>query len=89
MKIFQYIREMTKDYFYPLILLYKIIKFLCSRKNLKNLYLGIKDQGPLKRFFKNFFITGNARGLFVINSHLSSVSGKEKIKYNSKETAIS
>ena len=25
--------------------------------------------------------------MFVINSHLSSVSGKEKIKYNSKETA--
>ena len=71
MKVFQYIKETTIDYFYPLILLYKIIAFLCSRKNLKNLYLGIKDQGPFKRFFRNFFITGNARGLFVINSLLS------------------
>ena len=55
---------------------------------LKNIYLALKDQGPFKRAFRNFFITGNAWGLFHINSHIAAGSGKEKVKYNTKETAL-
>lgn len=53
---------------------------------LKNLYRALKEQGPLKRAFKNFFITGNAWGMFSINSHQRK-DGKLKVKYNTKETA--
>ena len=52
----------------------------------KNILLVLKDQGPFKRFFRNFFITGNARGLFSIRSHQRE-DGKEKVAYNTKETA--
>lgn len=31
---------------------------------IKNIILAIKDQGPFKRAFRNFFITRNAWGLF-------------------------
>ena len=55
---------------------------------LKNLYIGLKEQGPLKRAFKNFFITGNAWGLFSINSHQRGDTGKLKVMYNTKETAL-
>lgn len=54
---------------------------------LKNILLALKDQGPPKRFFKNFFITRNAWGLFHINSHISFGSGKPKVMYNTKATA--
>ena len=54
---------------------------------LKNLILALKSQLPLKRAFKNFFITGNAWGLFSINSHVNQTSGKEKIAYGSQESA--
>ena len=54
---------------------------------IKNLILGIREQGPFKRAFKNFFITGNAWGLFSIRSHKRE-NGKLKIMYNTKETAF-
>jgi len=55
---------------------------------LKNVILALKDQLPLKRFVRNFFITRNAWGLFHKNSHISYGSGKSKVMYNTKETAI-
>tara|TARA_R110000824_G_scaffold218435_2_gene405042 strand:+ start:871 stop:1251 length:381 start_codon:yes stop_codon:yes gene_type:complete len=53
---------------------------------LKNLYLGLKDQMPLKRFFVNFFVTRNAWGLVHKRSH-QRADGKEKVMYNTKVTA--
>ena len=55
----------------------KMIKF-------KNLWLGFKEQLPLKRAFRNFFITGNAWGLFSKNSHWRGDTGKEKVSYSEK-----
>lgn len=55
---------------------------------LKNIYLALKDQGPFKRFIRNFFITRNAWGLFYINSHVNQNTGKEKVGYNTKKTAL-
>lgn len=55
---------------------------------LKNLWLGIKDQGPFKRAFRNFFITGNAWGLFHINSHVRQDTGLPKMMYPKKESAL-
>lgn len=46
---------------------------------LRNLILVIKDQMPLKRFIRNFFITRNAWGLFHKNSHISQGTGKPKV----------
>ena len=54
---------------------------------LKNLYLGFKCQLPLKRAFKNFFITRNAWGMFSKNSHINQHTGQPKISY-SYESAI-
>lgn len=53
----------------------------------RNVILVIKDQMPLKRFVKNFFITRNAWGLFHINSHISQSSGQPKVTYGSKKSA--
>ncbi len=55
---------------------------------LRNLILGLKGQLPLKRAFRNFFITGNAWGLFSINSHMRQDTGKLKVMYNTKESAL-
>lgn len=49
--------------------------------------MALKGQGPLKRAFRNFFITGNAWGLFSINSHQRADSGKPKVMYNTKISA--
>jgi hypothetical protein len=54
---------------------------------IKNLILAILDQGPIKRAYRNFFVTGNAWGLFHINSHIRQDSGDPKVMYNTKETA--
>jgi len=54
---------------------------------LRNVLLVIKDQMPLKRFIKNFFVTRNAWGLFHINSHVAQGSGKPKVMYNTKASA--
>lgn len=53
---------------------------------LKNIYLGIKDQLPISRLVKNIW-SGNVFGLFSEFSHLNK-SGKPKVMYNTKETAI-
>ena len=46
------------------------------------------DQGPFKRAFRNFFITGNAWGLFSINSHIRFDNQQPKVSYNTKATAL-
>lgn len=51
-----------------------------------NLYKALKDQGPFKRFFRNFFITGNALGLFFKRSHQNE-SGVLKVMYNTRVSA--
>jgi len=56
------------------------------RIKLKNLYLGLKGQLPLKRFIKNFFVTRNAWGMFHERSHFTR-NGKAKVMYNTFETA--
>lgn len=52
---------------------------------LKNLYLGIKDQLPWSRLFRNLR-TGNVLGLFFKRSHMNE-GGKLKVMYNTKATA--
>jgi hypothetical protein len=52
----------------------------------RNILLVIKDQMPIKRFFRNFFITRNAWGLFYERSHLRD-NGNPKVMYNTKESA--
>jgi hypothetical protein len=54
---------------------------------LRNILLVVKDQMPLKRFIRNFFITRNGWGLFHKNSHISFSSGKPKIMYSRKASA--
>jgi hypothetical protein len=53
-----------------------------------NLLKAIKDQGPPRRAFRNFFVTRNAWGLFSINSHVRADTGKEKVMYNTKESGL-
>lgn len=55
---------------------------------IRNILLVIKDQLPVRRFITNFLITRNAWGLFYKNSHVRSDTGKEKVMYNTKETAL-
>jgi len=55
---------------------------------LRNLFLALKDQGPTFRFLRNFFVTRNAWGLFHINSHVAAGSGKPKVQYSSKVSAL-
>lgn len=51
-----------------------------------NIILGLKDQMPFKRAFRNFFITGNAWGLFHIRSHQRE-DGQLKVMYNKRSSA--
>jgi len=53
---------------------------------LKYLYRALKDQMPLKRLLTNLW-KGHVLGLFHKRSHYT-YSGKEKVRYNTKETAI-
>lgn len=55
---------------------------------IKNIYLALKDQMPLKRMFRNFFISGNAWGIFHKNSHVNQSNGKLKVTYNTRATAV-
>ena len=55
---------------------------------MKNLIPALKSQLPLKRALRNFFIIGNAWCLFSINSHINQTSGKEKVVYGSKDSAM-
>ncbi len=65
--------------------------FILQRKirgiNLNNLYLGIVEQGPFKRAWRNFVITRNAWGMFSKNSHRRADTGKLKVMYNTKASA--
>jgi len=47
-----------------------------------NVKLALKAQLPWKRAFKNFFITGNAWGMFSRNSHTNSHTQVDKIGYS-------
>ena len=54
---------------------------------LSNLMQALKCQLPFKRAFRNFFITGNAWGMFSKNSHISQSTGKPKIAFPTYESA--
>lgn len=54
---------------------------------LRNIILALKDQLPIKRAFRNFFITGNALDLFYKRSH-SREDGKSKQSFPTKESAM-
>lgn len=54
---------------------------------LKNLRKALEEQGPFKRAWKNFVITGNAWGMFSKYSHISRNTGSNKVMYGSKFTA--
>jgi len=54
---------------------------------LRNIILALWQQGPPRRAFRNFIITGNAWGLFHINSHKRQDTGKLKVMYNTKKSA--
>ena len=49
--------------------------------------MGLYEQGPIKRAYKNFVVTGNAWGLFSIRSHQRE-DGKLKVMYNTKKSAL-
>jgi hypothetical protein len=53
---------------------------------LKNISKALWGQLPVQRAFRNFFITGNAWGMFSIRSHQRE-DGKLKVMYNTKATA--
>jgi len=55
---------------------------------LKNLFLGLKEQLPWRRAFRNFFITGNAWGMFYLSSHQRTDIQKTKVMYNTKASAL-
>ena len=56
---------------------------------LRNIWLVLKDQMPLSRFFRNFFITRNAWCLFYKEgSHIASYSRAPKVMYNSKVSSL-
>ena len=55
---------------------------------LSNIWKGLLEQGPFKRFIRNFFVTRNAWGLFHKNSHIAAGSGKPKVMYGSHATAL-
>lgn len=47
----------------------------------------LREQLPLKRFIRNFFITGNAWGMFSIHAHQNK-KGKDKVGYNTKKSVL-
>lgn len=53
---------------------------------IRNIYLGLKDQLPLKRLWRNWR-NGNLKGLFHIRSHLRNDS-LPKISYPTKASVI-
>lgn len=54
----------------------------------RNVIIALLEQGPFTRFVKNFFITRNAWGMFSVYSHINRGSGKEKVSYGSKSSAL-
>ena len=55
--------------------------------NIKNLYLGLKYQLPIKRFYKNFIITKHGLGLFSMYSHFRRDTEQTKVMYNTYKSA--
>lgn len=53
---------------------------------LRNIYLGLKDQLPWRRLWRNLW-NGRVTGLFHPRTHLNA-NGSPKIRYNTKKTAI-
>lgn len=53
---------------------------------LKYVLPALKEQLPLKRLLRNFFITGNAWGMFSKSSHYTK-KGAPKVGYNTLKTA--
>ncbi len=54
---------------------------------LKNLLRALWEQGPPKRAWRNFIVTGNAWGMFSRSSHQRQDTGKLKVMYNTRATA--
>lgn len=81
--------RMLLVFFVNLIFMPFSITFAIVNKSLysKNLILALKDQGPFKRAFRNFVITGNARGVFSLNSHIRVDTGKPKVMFNTQVSA--
>lgn len=63
-----------------------MLPYAIMKITLRNLYLGLKDQGPLSRLFRNWR-AGHLKGWLSHRSHFN-YGGKPKIMYNTKETAI-
>lgn len=55
---------------------------------LRNIILALREQGPFKRAFRNFVVTGNAWGMFYKNSHIRFDTGQSKVMYNTKKSAL-
>ena len=53
----------------------------------RNIALALRDQGPFLRFLRNLS-KGHLWGLIHKNSHTSQGSGKPKVMYNTKATAV-
>lgn len=54
----------------------------------KNLFLAIYEQLTRKGAMRNIFVTRNAFGIFSKNSHVAARSGKPKVAYPSKASAL-
>jgi len=55
---------------------------------LRNILAVLRDQMPVRRFVRNVFITRNAWGLLHHNAHIAAGSGKPKVVYNTKASAV-
>lgn len=54
----------------------------------KNLIKALWEQLPVKRAYRNFFITGNAWGMFSENSHRRADTQDLKNEFPTKDSAI-
>lgn len=54
----------------------------------KNIIPWLSDQLSRPQWFRNFFITRNARASFSVYSHVRRSNGEPKISYPTKEVAI-
>ncbi|MBQ0020921.1 MAG: hypothetical protein KBT39_10445 [Bacteroidales bacterium] len=54
----------------------------------QNIFPWMKDQLSRPQWFRNFFITRNAWASFSVYSHVRRATGKEKISYPTKESAL-
>ncbi|AXQ69409.1 hypothetical protein HOU02_gp316 [Caulobacter phage CcrBL9] len=52
-----------------------------------SLFQALKEQLPLTRLLRNFFVTGNAWGMFHANSHIVGATGKPKAVHPTKASA--